>query len=112
MTQDQDTDKRRDKVIQRLKASGCEPRKCDQILHLIDAMMTGRAPLAQVLVAAKEVCKVCDLRGTHQHIDNALACLAGEVMQYHKPSLDDDSGPARRKQSDSACWNPIEETLV
>ena len=107
MTQDQDT--RRDHVIERLKASGCEPRKCGQILKLIDAMMTGRAPLAQVLVAAKEVCKVCELNGTHELLDEALACLANEIMQLGKPASDADPGPS---QHYLAPWMPIEPALT
>ena len=87
----QDTDAKRIQVIQRLNEAGFKPPTIDHILGMIDAMMTGRAALAQVLVAVTEVCKACALSGTHQHVANALACLEGEVLQYQNPALDDDS---------------------
>ena len=88
----QDTDARRTQVIHRLKEFGFNPQTIDQILLMIDAVMTGRAPPADVLVGAKEVCKECDLSSTHQHVANLRTCAAGEVMQYQALSLDIHSG--------------------
>ena len=84
----QDMDARRDEVIDRLSESGFTPQVADGILRMVDAMMTGRAPLANVLVAATEVCKVCDLSETHGHVADAVACLAGEVLVCHDPYWD------------------------
>jgi hypothetical protein len=101
-----DTDAGRSEVVQRLNQSGFTPQARDQILRVIDAMMTGRAPLAHVLVAATEVCRACELSGTHQRVADALACLAGEVRQYQNLAADDRSGPALRARAGVACWNP------
>jgi hypothetical protein len=103
MTQDMDAS--RIQVIHRLSESGFKPQMIDQILRMIDAMMTGRAPLAHVLVAAAEVCKVCELSRTHQHVANALACLAGEVLQYLDPPVEDQSGAPRRTPFGVAYWD-------
>ena len=83
----QDADASRTQMIHRLNESGFQPRTIDQILRMIDAMLTGRIALAHVLVAAMEVCKGCELSRTHRHIANALECLADEVMQEQTPSL-------------------------
>lgn len=83
----QDTDEKRIQVIQRLSEAGFNPRAVDQILLQVDAMMTGHATLAHVLVAATEVCKVCDFSSTQKHISDALECLAGEILYYENPSL-------------------------
>ena len=108
----QDTDVRRSEVIHRLNESGFTPQMRDQILHMVDAMMTGRAPVAHVLVAAAEVCKVCELSRTHQHIADALACLAGEVLQYLNPPLDDQGGAPHRKPFGVAYWDYKRRTLT
>lgn len=100
----QDTDVRRSQVIQRLKQAGFAPQMSDQVLSLIDAIMTGCAPLAYVLVAATEVCKVCELTKTHQHVAAAVACLAGEVLQCHAPSLGDQSGAPRHPRRETIYW--------
>ena len=101
----QDTDARRVQVIQRLKQAGFAPQMSEQVLGLVDAIMTGRAPLAYVLVAAMEVCRVCELTRTHQHVADALACLAGEVRQIQNPSLDDHLGAPRRPRADIVYWH-------
>jgi hypothetical protein len=92
----QNTDAGRNRAIRRLNESGFKPQTIDQILQMIDAMMTGHATLAHVLVAATEVCRACDLDETHRHVAKALECLAAEVMQYQDAFPDDPSGAVRR----------------
>jgi hypothetical protein len=101
----QDMDARRTQVIHRLKEFGFHPQTIDQILLMIDAVMTGGAPQADMLVGAKEVYKECDLSSTHQHVPTLLTCAAGEVIKYQSPSLDTHSDAPRRTRSGSACWN-------
>jgi hypothetical protein len=108
----QDTQARRSQVIRRLHKSGFTPNMRDQILRMVDAMMTGRAPLAHVLVAAAEVCKVCELGRTNQHIDNALGCLAGEVLQYLNPPAGDQDVSPRRTPFGVAYWDYRRRGLV
>ena len=72
---------------------------------MVDAIMAGRVPLAHVLVAAKEVCRECELISTHQLVADALACLAGEVMHYENPSADGHAGGPVRTRSGSEIWN-------
>lgn len=74
-------------VISRLNKAGFMPRRIDRIMRLIDDMMGGHALLADVLVAAGEVCTVCDLHETHQRVAGASTCLAGEVVRYMDPSV-------------------------
>jgi len=62
------TEAQRIQVVHRLHESGCTPKTIDQVLGMIDAMMTGQVALANVLVAATEVCKVCELGKTQQHV--------------------------------------------
>jgi hypothetical protein len=102
-------DARRDQVIHRLQESGFKPQAADEILRMIDEMMTGRATLAHMLTAATEVCKVCGLSSTRQHLADALACLAGEVLQYRNPCLDDHSDDTRSIGTGIAYWNPVEQ---
>ena len=87
-----DMEARRNQVIHRLNESGFKPETIDDILLMIDAMMTGHTPLAHVLVAVTEVCRACELNNTHEHVANALECLAGEVMHYEDPSVDGHAG--------------------
>ena len=105
----QNADARRDQVIHRLQESGFKPQAAGEILRMIDDMMTGRATLSHVLAAATEVCKLCGLGNTRQHVADALACLAGEVLQYRNPCLDDHSDDTRSTRSGIAYWNPIEQ---
>jgi hypothetical protein len=72
---------------------------------MVDAMMTGQPTLAHVLVAATEVCNVCELSRTQQHVADAVACLAGEILLHQTPSLDDDSCAPHHKQSGPVYWN-------
>jgi hypothetical protein len=72
---------------------------------MVDVIMTGRSPLAYVLVAATEVCKVCELSRTHRHIANALACVAGEVLQCKDPSVGDKSVASSPTPPGMDCWN-------
>jgi hypothetical protein len=104
-------------MVDRLSETGFKPQTVDQILLVIDAMMTGRVPLAHVLVAVREVCRVCGLGGTHQRVSEALASLAGEVLQRRNSGSDDHSdGPRRRRFGiacwDSGCWGRGEESLA
>jgi hypothetical protein len=92
-------------VIHRLNESGLTPQAIDEVLLMVDSIMAGRVPLAHVLEAAKEVCRECELSSTHQHVADALACLAGEVMHYEDPSLDGQAGGPGRMQSGDAYWN-------
>lgn len=101
----QDMNAKRVQVIDRLNQSGFKPETIEQILEIIDLIMTGRAPLAYVLVAATEVCKVCELSRTHRHVANALACVASEVLQYMDPSVDDESGAYSPTPLGTDCWN-------
>jgi len=98
-------DARRIRVIQRLNDSGLTPQAVDEVLLMVDAMMAGRVPLAHVLEAAKEVCKECELLVTHQHVANALASLAGEVMRFEDPSLDGQPGGPGRTRFGGENWN-------
>jgi hypothetical protein len=100
-----DTESRRNQIIHRLSESGFKPETIDQILLMIDAIMTGHTPLAHVLVAATEVCRACQLSSTHQHVADALASLAGEVVHYEDPSLEVHAGTPDRARSGNACWN-------
>ena len=97
----QDTDVRRLQVIQRLNEFGFKPQTIEEILLLIDSMMTGHAPLAHVLVAATEVCNVCELSKTQRHVVDALSCLSSEVQQFQ--NLSDQSGIPRLIRSGIAC---------
>jgi predicted Zn-ribbon and HTH transcriptional regulator len=105
----QNTDARRDQVIRRLQESGFKPQAADEILRMIDDMMAGRATLAHVLVAAAEVCKTCGLISTRRHVTDAMACLAGEVLQYRNPSLDGQPDDSRPTGPGIAYWNPVEQ---
>ena len=101
-----DTDARRAQVTHRLNESGLTPQAIGEVLLMVDAIMAGRVPLAHVLVAAKEVCRECELSSTHQHVADALACLAGEVMHYEDPSLASHAdGAPGRTRSGSENWN-------
>jgi hypothetical protein len=62
-----------------------------------------------VLAAAAEVCDLCGLSSTRQHVADAISGLAGEVLQYRNPSLDDHSDDTRFIGSGIAYWNPIEQ---
>jgi hypothetical protein len=53
----QDTDARRIQVIHRLSEFGFNPQTIDQILLMTDAVMTGCAPLADVMVGVKEAAR-------------------------------------------------------
>jgi hypothetical protein len=101
----QDMDTRRSQVIHRLQQSGFTPPMSAQILSMVDSIMTGHTPLAHVLVAAAEVCGVCGLGKTHQHVADALTCLAGEVLLLQTPSLNDDSAAPHHKEASSVYWN-------
>lgn len=107
----QDMDAKRNKVIDRLNDSGLKPRTVDEILTMIDGMMTGRPSLAHVLLAAKEVCKVCELSRTNQHVADALASLASEVLQYSDPSLGG-HGDAPHVPVGTGAWDPIERAMT
>jgi hypothetical protein len=102
MTQSMDV--RRSQVIERLKEAGFAPHMSDQVLGMVDAIMTGRAPLAYVLIAATEVCMVCGLDETHRHVADAVSCLADEVLLYQKPSLGDTAGAPHRPRRDTIYW--------
>jgi hypothetical protein len=84
----QGADVSRTQMVHQLNEAGFEPQAIDKILWMIDAMLTGNTALAHVLVASAEVCKACQLSGTHRHIANALGCLAQEVTQSSIPPLD------------------------
>jgi len=99
-------------VIQRLTESGFKPQSVAQILHLIDAVMTGHATLAHLLVAAAEVCKVCELSTTHQHLTDGLVSLASEIPHFQAGSVDGHSGTTSSMQFGIANWSPMEKATV
>jgi hypothetical protein len=51
------------------------------------------------------VCKECELVVTHQHVADALACLAGEVMHYENSSNGGQVGGPGRTRFGSENWN-------
>jgi hypothetical protein len=101
----EDTDIKRNQMIQRLTEAGFKPPAIDQIVPMIDAMMTGHSVLAYVMVAAAEVCTACELSRTHKHVADALDCLAAETLQFEKATVDSRSDGPGFTQSGIAHWN-------
>jgi len=66
-------------VRQNLTQAGFDAAATGQIVELVQTIMSGRLPLANVLVAATEASKLCGLVCTHRYVAEAVECLAAEV---------------------------------